>query len=84
MTRYRRKLEYAKNDTTNAETRALRGLCHKHFDAGWRDGSRWASRDVAYAWLQKNMGLSEDKAHISLFDKQQCLRLLDNVQVMQK
>ena len=77
MTRQRQKREYAENDTTDPEIRSLRGLCHKYFDPGWRDFSRWSSREEAYIWLQTIMALSEDKAHISLFDKDQCLKLLE-------
>lgn len=77
MTRQRRKREYAENDTTDAETRKLRGLCHKYFDSGWRDLARWPSREEAYIWLQNLMELPEDKAHISLFDKDQCNKLLE-------
>lgn len=76
MTRRRQKREYAENDTTDAETRSLRGLCHKYFDPGWRDASRWPTREAAYAWLQGVMELSAEEAHISKFNKQQCLKLL--------
>ncbi len=77
MTRRRQKRAYAENDTTDAETRSLRGLCHKHFDPGWRDNSRWPTREAAYAWLQTVMELPAEEAHISKFDKQQCRKLLE-------
>lgn len=76
-TRYRQKRLYVKNDTTDAKTKSLRGLCHKRFDFGWSTKLGWDSRDEAYKWLQSAMNLSADKAHISLFDESQCLKLLD-------
>lgn len=76
MSHKRRKRAYAESDPTDAETRSLRGLCHKHFDRGWKDASLWPTRNDAYAWLQTVMDLPESEAHISRFDKEKCLKLL--------
>ena len=81
VSHYRRKRTHAENDTTDAETRRLRGQCHRYFDPGWRDKSRWPTREAAYIWLQQVMGLSEEMAHMSKFDKQQCLKLLEILNV---
>lgn len=59
-----------------AETRALRHRCHEIFDPSWRDRTRFPSRNAAYRWLAKVMGLSRDDAHIGMFDREQCLRLI--------
>ncbi len=80
MTHRRRKRAYAENDTTDAKTRTLRGLCHKYFDSGWETQEWWPSRDAAYVWLQGFMNLPEKEAHISKFDMAQCQKLLVELQ----
>lgn len=57
------------------ELRSLRRLCHAHFDVLWK--SRQMTRSQAYKWLQRVMSLPRDKAHIGMFDKEQCRELLD-------
>jgi len=58
----------------NAALRDLRMQCHKVFDQKWKSGRM--SRTKAYVWLQERMYLSPDKAHIGMFDKNQCNKLL--------
>ncbi len=58
----------------NAALRDLRMQCHKIFDRKWKCGKM--SRKKAYKWLQKAMGLSEEKAHIGMFNENQCKKLL--------
>ena len=49
----------------------LRGRTHSVFDQLWKD--KYMTRTQAYVWLAKQMNLSPDQAHISLFDREQCL-----------
>lgn len=58
----------------NAALRDLRMQCHKVFDRKWKSGKM--SRTDAYVWLQEHMNLPAEKAHIGMFDKEQCNKLL--------
>lgn len=58
------------------ETRDLRKQCHAAFDPLWRDRIRFKTRDLAYKWLSKQMGIDKRSAHIGMFDAFQCGRLL--------
>lgn len=58
----------------DANLRALRKACHLHFDKLWK--SRKMSRSKAYVWLSNAMDLPSEKAHIGMFDKEQCITLL--------
>lgn len=58
------------------ETRSLRHECHKVFDPMWKKRTKFASRGHAYTWLAHFMGVDIHDAHIGMFDKAQCLRLL--------
>ncbi len=60
----------------DAELRNLRHRCHQCFDPGWAQRARWGNRRKAYQWLQRFMGMTEEQAHIGLFDKEQCRRLI--------
>jgi len=53
------------------ETRQLRKECHGLFDAL---PMRKASR---YKWLAEKMNLEPGQAHIGMFDKEQCMRLIE-------
>jgi hypothetical protein len=57
------------------ETRALRHRCHELFDHLWQDGKM--SREAAYSWLSRAMGLQRDQAHIGMFDAAQCRTLIE-------
>lgn len=59
---------------TNREGREARQRAHHAFDQIWKD--KVMSRDEAYTWLQKAMGLSREKAHIAMMTKEECERLL--------
>lgn len=63
----------------NAELRDMRTRCHKVFDRLWK--SKEMSRSNAYKWMQKVMGLSPEKAHIGMFNEQQCLELLHHLKI---
>lgn len=58
----------------NSELRSLRKECHKRFDVRWK--TRQVSRNKAYQQLAKMMDLPPEKAHIGMFDKEQCKKLL--------
>ena len=56
-----------------------RGRAHAALDALWRSG--FISRQQAYKWMQKRMNLSEDDAHIGLFNVEQCNRVVELVRM---
>lgn len=61
------------------ETRGLRRQCHEEFDRLWKDRPRRFTRTEAYQWLARVMNVDEKEAHIGMFDKDQCERLLRKV-----
>jgi len=63
----------------NARTRELRRRVHRMLDASWRNANgkqRGKRRDAAYRKLARVMGMTEEQAHVGLFDEEQCLRAL--------
>lgn len=56
----------------------LRGDAHRVFDSWWM--RKKMSRTTAYTWIMVKMSLPRDKAHISLFDANQCIRLIKLVE----
>lgn len=54
----------------NAETKQWRMRAHDAFDDLWKSGRM--RRGEAYAWLRRQMGLSEEDCHIGRFDIEQC------------
>jgi len=58
----------------NKELRKLRTDCHKLFDKFWVGKN---ARKACYAWLQWKMKLPPNLAHIGMFDKEKCLKLLE-------
>jgi DNA-directed RNA polymerase subunit RPC12/RpoP len=58
----------------DTDLRELRKKCHAKFDDLWLNGSmaRWA----AYAWLQKELNMTQEQAHIGMFRTKDCLKLL--------
>jgi len=61
-------------------TRKLRKEAHDVFDAIWREnGLAKMSRKESYKWLQANLGLSEDDAHIAKLDQEGCKKLIKAV-----
>lgn len=59
----------------NAELRGLRKQAHHLFDPLWRN--KLMGRKAAYKILRKMMGLSKEQAHIGMFNKGQCLVLIE-------
>jgi len=56
------------------ETKQWRVKAHEAFDTLWKNGRM--SRTKAYEWMRGAMGLSEEEAHIGMFDKETCVRLM--------
>ncbi len=59
----------------NKQLRQLRMQCHKEFDKLWKGRGR-RERGRAYEWIRYKMNLTEEEAHIGMFDEAQCSRLL--------
>ena len=57
------------------DLKSLRTYTHNAFDKLWKEEGY--TRTEAYEWLAEAMGLSAKKAHIALFNANQCRQLLD-------
>lgn len=57
-------------------TRDARKSAHAVFDPLWRRKIKFASRNKAYKWLAAVMGVPAGRAHIGMFDLEQCRRLI--------
>ena len=66
-----------------AHTRAARNEAHAAFDPLWkrkiiRDGvPQYEARKAGYAWLAREMGLTVEQCHISLFNADQARRVVE-------
>lgn len=64
-------------------TREARARAHEAFDRIWRaQHTRLMSRDEAYGWMARELGLSRDECHIARFDEETCARLIRAVYVL--
>lgn len=54
------------------ETKILRMKAHKAIENKFGD-----NKNKAYKWLQSTMGLKKENAHIGLFDKEQCQKVIE-------
>lgn len=59
------------------EIRRWRKAAHSIFDPLWKGRRKEMSRSAAYRWMQEAMNLPAEKAHIAMFDEQQCKRLIE-------
>lgn len=57
------------------ELRQWRSLAHRQFDPLWQSGI-FTSRQAAYKWLAKAMGLPPALTHVAMFDIRQCQRAI--------
>lgn len=57
------------------ELRKWRSLAHRQFDPLWKSGI-FKSRNAAYKWLAKAMGLPPALTHVAMFDVRQCQRAI--------
>lgn len=60
----------------NQRLRELRKTAHSIFDPMWR-GKYKMSRSKAYAWMAEVMDLPGEKAHIGMFNDDQCKALIE-------
>lgn len=59
----------------NKELRELRKICHNnYFDPLWKSGK--ITRNEAYKFLQRIMGLTAEDCHIAMFNIDQCKELI--------
>lgn len=63
----------------DATTRKIRIVAHCAFDALWKGHSKMLNRRYAYEMLSKHMGLPGEKTHIGMFDRNQCVEVLNFV-----
>jgi len=63
----------------NKELRAWRKLTHDAFDPMWMDYGR-NFRQEAYKWMSNVMRIDKSKAHIAMFDIDQCKELINHVE----
>ena len=61
----------------NRWTRMMRGVAHERFDAIWKGHPYGMGRNEAYKWLSEVMGLPIQEAHFSMFDAQECTKVID-------
>lgn len=59
----------------NRALRRLRIRAHDAFDPIWQSGQM--KRQLAYAWLANQMGLSVNETHIGHFNETQCARVIE-------
>ena len=63
------------------ETKQMRKAAHAAFDPLWDppEGGKpyFKDRGAAYRWIQTIMGLDAEKAHIGMFDRDQCRKLIE-------
>jgi hypothetical protein len=57
------------------QLRLLRSQTHGMLDPLWRNG-HFPSRGVAYSWLAKEMEISTEACHVSMFDQNECLKAI--------
>lgn len=56
-------------------TRKARQKAHAHFDPLWKKGR--LSRQGTYNWLAEQLGIHIDECHISWFDYDTCMRVVE-------
>ncbi|MFT8319307.1 MAG: zinc-finger-containing protein [Bacillus sp. (in: firmicutes)] len=61
----------------NRNLREMRKRAHSLFDPLWK--KRKMSRSAAYSWMQQVMDLPPEKAHIGMFNIEQCEKLISLV-----
>ena len=63
----------------NKRLRTLRMTAHSIFDPLWKGKHRKMGRGKAYGVMQALMNLPPEKAHIAMFDEEQCLMLISKL-----
>jgi ssDNA-binding Zn-finger/Zn-ribbon topoisomerase 1 len=59
----------------NKETKEARMAAHTAFDSLWRPKGAVFARQDAYKWLAEELGISSDKCHIAMFDRETCQKV---------
>lgn len=75
MLELRNQFKNLQNTFRQDDVKSLRSYTHVAFDKLWKEEGY--TRAEAYEWLAEAMNLSAKKAHIALFTKEQCHKLLD-------
>lgn len=65
----------------NKETREYRKRAHSLFDPLWKGKYRKMNRSKAYRLMQDLMDLPAEKAHIGMFNVDQCKELIGKIKV---
>lgn len=63
----------------NEELREYRKEAHFWFDKIWKNPTRIMTRHKAYEWLATQMKLPREKTHIGMFEKEQCIKVVELV-----
>ena len=63
----------------NEELREYRKEAHFWFDRIWKRPTRITTRYKAYGWLALKMELPREKTHIGMFEKEQCIKVVELV-----
>lgn len=58
----------------NAELRLAKIAAHAAFDPLWRN--RQMTRNAAYSWLARQLGIRREDCHVGEFDIEQCRRVV--------
>lgn len=59
------------------DLRVLRGRTHDVFDQLWKD--HYMTRTEAYEWMQEELQLKPEQAHIAVLSREQCIYLMSCV-----
>lgn len=68
-----------KGTIANKQLRSLRMTAHSIFDPLWKGKFRKMGRAGAYRLMQRLMDLPPEKAHIAMFDENQCRLLISKI-----
>lgn len=68
-----------KGTLANKRLRSLRMNAHQLFDPLWKGKYKKMGRTKAYGVMQKLMNLPPEKAHIAMFDEQQCIEFIGKI-----
>lgn len=60
--------------SSGEKLRVWKQRAHEAFDPLWRTGP--LTRNEAYAWMARAMGLPRRRAHIGMFSMRQCRKLI--------
>jgi hypothetical protein len=67
-----------KGRLANKELRRMKMAAHAKFDPMWKSGKM--TRTDAYAWLAKQLGISDANMHIGMFDIDGCKAVISAMQ----